>query len=119
MRFDIVGRDRIRDFHYPRHPVHFIQRILTLHTSVRRTVVVGGREYTVDIMASSPLHRDRLGNCWYVQVELPGVWKAVFGAPPGIEDMSHLLYPQLIDYVHEAQRLVAMRRSDHDAPAAD
>lgn len=96
-----------------------MRRIPELHTSVSRTVTVGGREYTVDIMVSTPLHRDRLGSGWYIRVELPGVWKAVFGAPPGIEDMSHLLYPQLIEYVREAQRLVAMRSSGPDRGAAE
>jgi hypothetical protein len=90
-----------------------------LHTGLSRTVVVGDRQYTIDIMTSTSLHRDRLGSNWYVQVELPGVWKAVFGAPPGIEDPSRLSYSQLVDYVHEARRLVAMRSSGHDAPTAD
>lgn len=90
-----------------------------MQISVSRIVVVGGQDYTVELMASSPLHRERLGSGWYIQVELPGVWKAVFGAPPGIEDMSHLSHAQLIEYVHEAMRLVALRSSGHDQRAAE
>jgi hypothetical protein len=81
--------------------------------------VVDGLTYALDVMVSTPLHRERLGSGWYIHVELPGMWKAVFGAPPGIRDGSNLLSSQLIDYVREAQRLVAMRRPDHQTPARD
>ncbi len=75
-----------------------------------RHVLVDGKQYDVDILPSSPVHRQRLGTRWYVQVELPGVWRAVLPAPPGIQTSTQLWYRELIELVMEAQRLVRQRR---------
>lgn len=77
-----------------------------------RTVLIGEHEYVVDVMVSSPPHRERLGSDYYVHVELPGEWKAVFGAPRGLTSSSHLQYRDLALLVREAQRVVALRKSD-------
>jgi hypothetical protein len=77
-----------------------------------RVVEVDGVEYQVDVLPSTPLHRERLASRSYVQVELPGRWRAVLTCPLGIRDTSQLWYRELIELVKEAIAVVAKRQPD-------
>jgi hypothetical protein len=76
---------------------------------IKRKVVVGDKEYLVEVRRSAPRHFDRFASRCYAVVELPNHWQATVPVPDCVKMTSHLWYREMIELVVQALRLVHRR----------
>ena len=76
---------------------------------LRRSVLVEGVEYLVDVKPSGARHLDRFGTRGYAVVELPGHWQATVPVPDCVRNTAQLWYRELIELVQHALVIVSHR----------
>ncbi len=70
---------------------------------MRRSVVVDGVEYFVEVQRSLPRHYDRFATRSYAIVELPDHWQATVAVPDCVHSTRQLWYRELIELVQNAR----------------
>jgi hypothetical protein len=75
----------------------------------RRSVVVEGNRYFIEVRRSEPRHIDRFATRCYAVVELDGQWQATVPVPESVRSTAHLWYRELIELVRLACQLVNRR----------
>ena len=78
-------------------------------TDMRRSVMVDGVEYFVEVKRSLPRHYDRFFTRSYAMVELPNRWQATVAVPDGVRSARQLWYRELLELVQTARLLVGRR----------